>query len=316
MIIPIGVTAKNEAQNLPKLLESLRASIKCAHEKLSTEFEIHVLLNDNSDHSEQILSTEADVHIWHTFGGLVEAQRFFRELKADSLFLIFCDADIVLDQNCIYELVSSLLEKSELQVTYAEKIPLKPKKSTVLSRALYIYNLNNGYQTHRHYFNGQLFAIRNWYIPKVNELKWDEELDNHFLNLKAGIRCDDIYLSRYALLNYGPESIFCTSAAIRYRPPETLQGMYRKFQRMCLEIERLNCYFPETLAVHKTWGQRKLQRKTILSKPALEIFYYAVFLLSLYLCKTFYQFEKFYFSHLSSTDCPTWKPVLETKDLS
>lgn len=317
MIISIGVTAKNEALNLLKLLKSLRTSIQFAVEKLTTvEFEIHVILNDNTDGSEEILAKEAGIKVWHTTGGLVEAQRFFKNLKLDSPFLIFCDADILLNKECIYDLTYNMLNYPKIQVAYAEKVPLKPKKPTLLSTALYLYNLNNGYQNRRYYFNGQLFAIRNWYVPTAKELRWNAELNNNFLNLEAGIRCDDIYLSRYVLKNFGPESIYCAFSVLLYRPPETLQGMYRKYQRMRLEIERLNCFFPETVKTHEAFGKRNLQKKIIFSKPVLEIFYYTVFLSGLYLCKALYNFEKFYYSYFSTTYYQTWKPVLETKDLS
>lgn len=316
MMIPVGVTAKNEAKNLPRLIESLKRATDLATAELGVQFEIHVLLNDNSDESEQLLNRYSFVEVWHTTGGLVEAQRFFKKLKHDAPFLIFSDADIILERNCITEICKEMLNHEFVQVAYSEKYPLRPKRPSLLAKALYLYNLNNGYQDRRNYFNGQLFAIRNWNIPERQTLKWRSDENDNFLNLDAGIRCDDIFISRDLLKRFGAKSIVCTNSAIWYRPPETLQGMYRKYQRMKLEIERLNCFFPETVKTHNDLGRRQLQKNLILDRPIVEIGYYGLFLIGLYLCKAGYELEKFYYRHLSNQYCPTWNPVLETKDLS
>tara|TARA_B110001454_G_scaffold219179_1_gene250772 strand:- start:59126 stop:60076 length:951 start_codon:yes stop_codon:yes gene_type:complete len=316
MIIPIGITAKNESKNLPVLIASLKESVDFATTQLGIQFEVHALLNDNSDDSEVFLNTVPFINVWHTTGGLVEAQRFLKKMKPEASFLIFSDADLIIEKDCITEICKSMIENNNLQVAYSEKYPLQPKRKSPLARALYLYNLNNGYQNRRQYLNGQLFAIRNWSIPEKTSLIWNAEDNDNFLNLEAGIRCDDIFISRDLLKRYGPESIFCTQTAIWYRPPETLQGMYRKYQRMKLEIERLNYFFPETVKTHQNFGRRRLQKKLILNRPISEISYYMLFLIGLYLCKAGYELEKFYYRYLSKQYCPTWKPVVETKDLT
>ena len=75
MIIPIGITARNEARNILTLLASLRQAAARASAELPCRYQLHVLLNDNTDHTPALLAGLPDVTLWHTSGGIVEAQR-------------------------------------------------------------------------------------------------------------------------------------------------------------------------------------------------------------------------------------------------
>lgn len=216
----------------------------------------------------------------------------------------------MVDRDALLEISRVVLACPEVEVAYAEKYPIPPRRRTPLARALYLYNLREGYQTARHYFNGQFFAIRRWHIPTPGELCWDPRFDSPFLNLAAGIRIDDIYLSREILSRAGKGAIRCLPAGIRYRPPETLRGMFRKYQRMRLELERMACYFPRP---EKTHGRRADASK-IASAPTAEKLYYALFQAALLVCKAAYFAQKLYFTHFSKRPCPTWSPVVETKE--
>lgn len=209
MVIPIGITARNEAKNILTLLDSLRVAIARAATELDCSYELHLLLNDNDDDTLKLVAGMADVKIWHTCGGLVEAQRVLALQREVATFLIFSDADIFVGPDAVLEVSRAMLGDPHLEVAYAEKHPIEPLRRTLLARALYLYNLREGYQTTRHYFNGQFFAIRHWRIPKAEELHWDPALDNGFLHLSSGIRCDDIYLSRELLRRSGPEAMRC-----------------------------------------------------------------------------------------------------------
>jgi hypothetical protein len=315
MIIPIGITARNEAKNILALLDSLRAAIARASAELGLSYELHLLLNDNKDDTPKLVSGMADVKVWHTYGGLVEAQRLLAQQSAGAPFLIFSDADIQVSPDALLEVTRAMLRDPQIEVAYAEKYPIEPLRETLLARALYFYNLREGYQTTRHYFNGQFFAIRHWEIPKAEELHWDPASDNRFLHLSSGIRCDDIYLSRELLCRFGPEAIRCvTGGGIRYRPPETLRGMFRKYQRMRLELLRLDCFFPPTREVHRRWGRRRVDLKRLAGAPPREQLYYALFWLALGVCKLAYHAQRIYFSYFASSPCPTWSPVTETKE--
>ena len=313
-MIPIGVTARNEAKNILVLLASLREAVHRASSVLGCTYELHVLLNDNDDHTPDLLAGEPDLTIHHTHGGIVEAQRVLVEQCGGSApFLVFSDADIRVEPDTLIEITRVMLSCPEVEVAYAEKYPIAPLRATPLAKALYLYNLREGYQTTRHYFNGQFFAIRRWNIPKPEELHWDSSADTPFLNLAAGIRVDDMYLSREVLSRMGPCAIRCVPAGIHYRPPETLRGMFRKYQRMRLEIERLNRYFPRTQTAHQKWGRRRIDHRALSAAPFSEKLRYALFHAALGLCKIAYHVQKAWYTYLSDRPCPTWFPVTETK---
>ena len=314
MKIPIGITARNEAANILALLKSLRISVARATEQLGVEYELHVLLNDNTDNTPELLADQTDLYLWRTLGGIVEAQRALVEASPGVPFIIFTDADILLHPGTITGLTAALQSHPEVQIAYAEKVPIRPRRGNPLARALYLYNLREGYQTRRNYCNGQCFAIRKWNIPTVDELHWDITADNPFLNLAAGIRTDDIFLSRDVLRKHGLAGFRCVDAAVQYRPPETLHGMFRKYQRMRLEIERLHYYFPESRETHSRWGRRRLDPSHLRQAPLSEQFYYGVFQAALVLCKIAWHAQRLYYTHLSKTPCPTWLPVTETKE--
>lgn len=312
--IPIGITARNEAANIRALLASLRRSAAHATELLGVEFELHVLLNDNEDHTPELLASEPGIEIWQTRGGIVEAQRALVAARPGVPFLIFTDADILIHPATIAELTTAMQSNPGVEIAYAEKYPIEPVRRTPLARALYLYNLREGYQTRRHYCNGQCFAIRHWHIPPAAALTWDPAADNPFLHLAAGVRTDDIFLSRDLLRRAGPSAFLCTPAGIRYRPPETLQGMFRKYQRMRLELERLHHFFPDSQPAHRRWGRRRLDLALLRQAPAPEKLYYALFQSALLLCRFSYHCQRLHYTYLAKRPCPPWKPVRETKE--
>jgi hypothetical protein len=315
MTIPIGVTARNEAKNILVLLASLREAIARASAELGCTYELHILLNDNEDQTPELLAHEPDLTIHHTYGGIVEAQRVLAgQCGHDAPFLVFSDADIRVGPDTLLEITRVMLSCPQVEVAYAEKYPIPPLRRTPLAKALYLYNLREGYQTTRHYFNGQFFAIRRWNIPKPEELQWNRSKDTLFLNLAAGIRVDDMYLSREVLSRLGPDAIRCVPAGIHYRPPETLRGMFRKYQRMRLEIERLNHYFPRTRTAHEKWGRRRIDIRPLRAAPFSEKLRYLLFHAALVLCKVAYHTQKSYYTYFSARPCPTWFPVTETKE--
>ncbi len=313
--IPIGITARNEAKNILGFLASLNIAIARASRDLACTYSVHVLLNDNSDNTPELLADFTGITVWNTYGGIVEAQRALAEHCGETVpFLVFSDADILVEEDALLEVSRVMLDAPGLEIAYAEKSPLPPGRQTPLARALYLYNLREGYQTKRHYCNGQFFAIRRWRIPRSEQLRWNALSDTPFLNLAAGIRVDDIYLSREVLRRAGPQAIRCVPAHILYRPPETLRGMFRKYQRMRLELERLDHYFPAMQDAHTRWGRRGMDPGILAVAPFAEKLYHRLFQAALLLCRAAYRSQRWYFTHLSSKPCPTWFSVIESKE--
>jgi glycosyltransferase involved in cell wall biosynthesis len=309
-LITIGVTARNEAACIRRTLESLLHSVAQAVREGLADYHVVAILDECTDGTERVVREFPNVHVAHSSGGLIEAQR---TISTKRPFVIFCDADILVGANVITALSRAMLSDPKLQVTYPRKRPLRPMRRTLLAAALYCYNRVEGFQTSRRYFNGKLFAIRDWQAPTIEQLqpRLAGLTDDRFYNYHSGLRVDDIWLSRDILLRHGAQAIREVEAAeISYQPPETLTGMYRMYLRMRREIERLNVLFPESVPAHQA---RQHDREAERRAPVTDRLLLRVFNLALVWCKIRYRMDRFYYQNLSSETMDAWKPVSETK---
>jgi glycosyltransferase involved in cell wall biosynthesis len=306
------VTAKNEERAIAACLESLRRAVAFAEAHLPLRFELLVVLNDCTDGTENVVR-RLGVPMLHTTGGLIEAQR---AAVRPAPFLVFSDADISVEENTLHAVAQVMLEHPEVVVAYPAKAPLQPSRTSLLAEALYVYNLRDGFQTPRRYFNGKFFAVRRWQVPSREELQGRIAAlpPDRFYRFGDGVRADDIYLSRWIMHESGPDAIAeVQEARLWFRPPETLAGMYRYYRRMRMEIERINLLFPELVEAHRRYGLRTYDWAKVRQAPARERWLWRLFRLVLACCKLWYVTERWYYRHLSQRACPAWPPVEESK---
>lgn len=312
--ITIGVTARNEAGSIAATLRSLCHSVATAEAAGIMQGYVVAILDECTDQTEAIVRRDfPGVEVRLSCGGLIEAQR---QLAHHGPFVLFCDADVLVDVHSVAALAREMIEDPLLQVAYAAKSPLPPRRRTLMSLALHCYNRVNGFQTARRYFSGKFFAIRDWRAPTLEELepRLRDLPHDAFYDYHAGLRVDDIWLSRDILHRHGPHAIREVAAAhVHYRPPETFAGMYRMYLRMTREIERLNVIFPETIPVHQ---QRGYDRAAERAAPWRDRLLWRVFRIALSLCRARYRLERFHYQNLSSRHIDAWRPVDETKILS
>lgn len=308
--ITIGVTAKNEERCIGATLETLLKAASLAESERIGLFEVVAILDDCTDTTEEVVRRFPSVGVIRSSGGLIEAQR---KIAGRRPFVIFSDADILIGENVIAELVRTMLSEPTLQVAYPRKRPLPPERHSLMADALHCYNRVEGFQQSRRYFNGKLFAIRDWNAPTLEELapRLAGLSRDGFYDFHAGFRVDDIWLSRDILRRHGADAIReLPHVEIRYRPPETFEGMYRMYLRMRREIERLDLMFPETRREHQTRGyDREAERRA----PIRDRLLWRVFRVALGFCRARYAAERFYFQRISSRLISAWKPVPETK---
>jgi len=312
-MVPLAVTARNEERTIGQCLESLVAAVERAEAELPLRFDLVVVLDECRDGTGDIARSFSRVRTIESRGGIVEAQRTVAGRKP---FVIFSDADILVDPGTVSALVSTLLEHPEVQVAYPRKLPIPPRRCSLLARALYAYNLHDGFQTARSYFNGKFFAIRDWRVPALEDLQ--ERLRrlpvDRFYDYHSGMRVDDIYLSRDILTRYGPGAIReVEEGCIRYRPAETFRGMYRTYLRMRMEIERLNVLLPDTRPVHRTYGIRRHDRAAFRRASRRDRWLWRYFQLALLVCRARYVMERFYYQRISLKERRPWEPVEESK---
>lgn len=308
--ITLGITARNEEACIAATLTSVLHAVAYAECKDIATYEVVAILDECTDHTEAVVKNFSRMQILPAQGGLIEAQRLIAHRRP---FVIFTDADILLGENVIFEVTRAMLDDPQLQVAYPTKRPLPPQRSSLMAAALYCYNRVEGFQKARRYFNGKLFAIRDWQAPTLADLqaRLQQLPRDRFYDFHTGLRVDDIWLSRDILLRYGAEAIReIPSAVIHYRPPETFTGMYRMYLRMRREHERLNFLFPESIPAHQ---QRDYDWAAERRAPWRDRILWRVFRLALGLCKLRYRLERLYFQSLPGQPPETWKPIPETK---
>ncbi len=309
--ITLAVTARNEESCIAATLRSIVRAVEVAEEHGRVNIRIVAILDNCTDGTEAIVRHEfPQFEVLLSSGGLIEAQRCVADEKP---FVMFCDADVLLDEGAVAALAHEMLEYPHLQAAYAAKSPLPPKKRTLMAAALHCYNRVNGFQTARRYFCGKFFAIRDWQAPTLEELqpKLRTIPRDHFYDYHAGLRVDDIWLSRDLLRRHGESAIReVPGAHLHYRAAETFAGMYRVYLRMTREIERLNILFPETIPVHQQRGYDRVAER---AAPWCDRLLWRVFRVALALCGVRYRVERFYYQNLASKPLDAWRPVVETK---
>lgn len=308
LIIPVTVTARDEARSLGACLDSLQHAIAVAEQRLAIRCDLAVVLDDCTDGTASVAASRG-VRMLTSRGGKVEAQRAALRPGA---FHIFSDADIVIADDTITALCEAMADP-RVQVAFPRKLPLTPLRRSLLAKALHVYNARRGFSSQRTWFSGKLFAIRAWSMPEVGELarRAGELAPSRFYELAAPLRVDDIYLSRAVRHAHGPEALRETSGVVWFRAPETLRGMYRYYRRMRRELERIDLLFPETRAPHlDTRSADELATATTAERRA-----WRVFQLALVACRLAYRAERIACDRLGMPARDPWPAIAETKQL-
>ena len=309
MNIPVTVAAKNEAQALGPCLDALLASVRYAAER-GVELDLLVVLDDCTDDTEAVPRARG-VRTVRSSGGKVEAQR--AGLRGGP-FAVFVDADVLVTPPTLAALVETMLARPGVEVASPRRVPLPPVAGGWLARALHVYNRERGFSSQRTWFNGKCFAIRRWEVPTLQQLapRIARLPVDRFHDYAAGMRVDDIYLSRRIIAEHGPEALVETAeGCVYYRAPETWRGMYRYYRRMRMEIDRVSALFPELGAAHQRFGSRRADR--LAQAPRALRVAHAQFQLALAMCRAVYRIERVYYRHFARRTCPAWPPVEETK---
>lgn len=309
MKIPVTVAAKNEGQALGPCLDALLASVHYAADR-GVELDVLVVLDDCTDDTE-VVARARGVRTVRSSGGKVEAQRAGLRVGP---FAVFVDADVLVTPPTLLALVETMLARPEVEVASPRRVPLPPVARGWLARALHVYNRERGFSSQRTWFNGKCFAIRRWEVPTLQQLapRIARLPVDRFHDYAAGMRVDDIYLSRRIIAEHGPEALVeAAEGCVYYRAPETWRGMYRYYRRMRMEIDRVSALFPEFGAAHQRFGSRRPDRLSRAPR-ALRVAH-AQFQLALAVCRAVYRIERIYYRHFARRACPAWPPVEETK---
>ncbi|MFH1455278.1 MAG: hypothetical protein ABIF22_03095 [bacterium] len=286
MKIAIGICARNEESSIIPMLDSLILSIP---NNLNNKFHIFICANGCSDQTIPLIQSwqmknsliNSDLFIIDE-ANLVESQRIIVEKSKKLHFesIIFLDADIILDRNCISELIKNSINEN-VQAVYAVSIPTQRKKQSLIEKILNLYDTSSEMFSLRKHLHGRAFLIKTeaWNVPETN----------------PKLIADDIYLSFYLLQKYGERSIKkVDTAKIYFHQISSYSDFYNTFRRRQIEINKCFVLFPDFKMLPHSQVNRKFLWKNLPHQSLTDIFLWLSLIFLKKITKLQFKFESFF----------------------
>lgn len=273
MKVAIGICARNEECSIIPMLDSLMPMI--LGDSNSIKFHVFICANGCSDQTIPLVQAwRAKNYAVHSSlfvadkANLIKSQRrIINEAKKFGFeSVIFLDADIIVDKNCLSELVKNSVDE-RAKAVYAVSVPIGRKNQSLIERALNLYDTSSSIFSERKHLHGRAFLIKTdaWNIPKTS----------------PELVADDIYLSFYLLKNFGCESIKKISTAkVSFNQVSLYTDFYKAFRRRNQEINKCYVLFPDFKCLPHDQVNRSFLWKNLIKEPVKNIFLW-VFLLSI-----------------------------------
>ncbi len=273
MKIAVGICARNEECSIVPMLDSLMSLI--SEDSNGIKFYIFICANGCSDQTIPLIkawraknrAAPSSLFVVDE-ANLIESQRIIVNEAKKSGFesIIFFDADIIVDKDCLNELVKNSIDE-KIKTVYAVSIPIQRKNQSLIEKALNLYDTSSGIFSERKHLHGRAFLIKAdaWNIPKTS----------------PKLIADDVYLSFYLLKNFGCESIKKIPAAkVRFNQVSSYTDFYKAFRRRSLEINKVFALFPDFKCLPPDQVNRSFLWKNLLKEPVNNILLW-MFLLSM-----------------------------------
>ncbi len=216
-IVSVIIASRNEAQNLPILLDSLLA------QKYDSDFEI-IIINDHSeDDSISIIQSKSDsrivlLNLPDSLKGKKDALRYGAK-HAKGEMLLFTDADCILPKNWISSMANGISEKSiEMLCGPVEFISRKNLFSYFVE--LEFLSLT-GSGASGMFLNAPFMCNGANYAIKKNVF---DEASQHFNDKYSS--GDDVFLLHYVSQNYSVDFLKSKEAIVKTNAPKNMRGFF------------------------------------------------------------------------------------------
>jgi glycosyltransferase involved in cell wall biosynthesis len=285
--ITIGLPVRNEEKSISECLSSIRAAMYEAD--IVKDTPLVVCINGCSDNTEKLVRdfqkkfSDIRVEIIQSEEGLVNAQRKIVELYPAEIH-IFPDGDNIIGAHSIKNILSAFARDKNTVVAYARTVPItRGNRISIFGRMGHLYDEQRMLHQ-RKYFHGRLFATRDWYIPKYEEIAARARKNAtgaHLLKYTKGttlLYADDVFMSNYILHTYGSNAICQVDDAECFSfPVGSLFDWWNVHRRTGIEVEKIRQWFPEYryLNLHK---KRKTDWKKWRAAPGKEKMLWLLFL--------------------------------------
>lgn len=255
--ITIGIPVKNEESTIIATLHAIKQAVK--HLDPKVKYETIVCLNGTTDNTKKIILAKENTKLCKELklsiiksqpGKLIAEQKIATSRKLNG-YLLFCDADIILDKNAIKELYTKMQANKKLRAVCAKVLPIFRKKKNNFLKIMKDYYEMRYLLPNRGCFHGRLFMLRDNkdIMKKYNikaHLKGIPRQTIKDLYLDKGPICDDIILSAAIVHDHGQQAIERVfSSKVYFYPPDNPYDFFLGIRRYTIEIERINTLFPE-----------------------------------------------------------------------
>jgi glycosyltransferase involved in cell wall biosynthesis len=282
--LTIGVPVRNEEEMLPCFFESLEKAI--AYLPKSVFVEVVVCINNSTDASLVVaksLQTKYQDETWRFVitsspPGKITAEAQICRVRSLDGFIAFFDADILLKENTLIELMYALDKHKDIHLAYCKiEGDIRNAQPTCFYKFAQIhYNLPQCLSP-RYYFHGRGFMVRDDQFILAYK-KGMSSVKSSFLRLHDGPMVDDIHFSRVIVNQSGVGSIReVASARICYCPILTINDFYQSIRRTTIEIWRLNLLFPEHATLEGDVFRRRVKWSIVAQLPINQALHYACY---------------------------------------
>lgn len=218
--LSVIIPCHNEEQLLPHCLERLKAQI----EELGPQGEILIAINGSSDQSYAIAKAFAARHRRVVVIHLHEADKKKAMnaalKKATNRYVLFCDADSLLDLDAISQL-KAMFSKKQYAIVGSIRRPIVDERKVNRAFPETYFMLHYA----KRLSLSDRLSIQGWFMG-IDRSRFDH------LTFPDDASADDIWLSAYTWTTLGPEAIGYIDHAIgSYVPPNNLADMRRQLTR-------------------------------------------------------------------------------------
>jgi glycosyltransferase involved in cell wall biosynthesis len=286
MKLGVGICARNEEAGIIATITSVVQSLCSVAYPL--DWELIICINGSTDSTAELVKQwMMNTQVQNTSleqietPNLVEAQRLIANRLQDTgaNMLAFFDADILVEVECVSELLSIAAEDS-IRAVYARSVPINNVNATLVEKCLNLYDSNNNVFSKRRHLHGRAFIIKEWWIPATN----------------PQLLADDIYLSCDLLYRFGQDAIAMSpKAKVYFHQISTAADFYRAQKRRNQELNKCLQLFPHFSSLPTEQLNRRVVWSNLLAEPLPQIFLWILLLGLKSFCRL-----RFYFDSSSS----------------
>ncbi len=267
--ISIGIPIYNEKDTLKQTLISVSLALK----KISLKYEILLCFNGTTDNGIQVAKEmknhEPNIKILESENGRTKAmKKIINTAKGE--MIIFCDADIIVDEYCYFNILKKFQNEKIIAVV-GNPIPIE--KKGVLYHILNARMMNFGSEIsrkpidgfkHKPFVHGRIFIIKREFF--INNYLFEERFENA-IN-------DDMFITHLIILQHGRKAITHEeNAKVKYLPVQSINSWWQKWVRLWGDLDYLYIQNPEFKKL-KSLMKTKIDWNLISNKPISSRFYF------------------------------------------